>query len=202
MTMDHDAFLALLTHRRSCRRFTQEAVAEDAVQKLLLAANGAPVGSNRSEDIRITVVTDRAVLDELAIAMKRRMEDTAAMQLLTEKLPGRRGAVRSDIDPFYGAPAVFFVSHRIQELQPGIEFSNVTSVAMAMHLEATALGLGSVFIWGVLEAMRMYPAYDRSAALQLPADFQPLLGLAVGHPARAVEPRELRADRFTVNTLS
>ncbi len=200
--MNDNGFLELLRRRQSCRRFARTAVEEEAIQKLLLAANGAPVGSNRNEDLHITVVTDRAALDELAFAMKRRMEDAAVMQLLTEKLPGGRSAAQRGVDPFYGAPVVFFVSHRVQTLQPGIEFSNVMSVAMAMHLEATALGLGSVFIWGVLEAMRMYPEADRSAVLRLPKDFQPLLGLAAGYPARPAEPRAINPDKFTVNTLS
>ena len=144
---------------------------------------------------------DRAVLDELAIAMKRRREDKAALRRITEKVRDGNAAPEKGFDPFYGAPVVIFVSHRIQELQPGIEFSNVMSVAMMMHLEATELGLGSVFMWGSLEAMRMYPEYDRSAALQLPEDFRPLLGLAVGYAETPPESRPLNAEKFTVNYL-
>ena len=96
---------------------------------------------------------------------------------------------------------MIFVSHRRQDLQPGIEFSNVMSVAMMIHLEATELGLGSVFMWGSLEAMRMYPEYDRSSALRLPDDFQPLLGVAVGYPEKPAESRELNPEKFTINYL-
>ncbi len=199
--MDGKGFLDLLERRQSCRRFTPEKLDRETVERLLLAANGAPVGSNRNEDIHVTVVQDQAVLDELASAMKRRREDREALRLITEKIPDRNAAVKDSFDPFYGAPVVFFVSHRGQDLQPGIEYSNVMSVAMMMHLEATALGLGSVFMWGSLEAMRMYPEYDRSALLQLPQGFEPLLGLAVGHPAVPLEPREIRADKFRVDWL-
>ena len=159
------------------------------------------MGSNLNEDIRITVVRDRSVLAELAAAMKRRREDKAALARITEKIPDKGGIAQGGFDPFYGAPVVFIVSHRKQDLQPGIEFSNVMSVAMMMHLEATELGLGSVFMWGSLEAMRMYPEYDRSSVLQLPQDFRPLLGLAVGYPAQPAESREIDPDKFTVNYL-
>ena len=199
--MKEDMFLELLEKRRSCRRFSDRAIGEEELKRLLLAANGAPVGSNLNEDIRLTVVRDRAVLDELAIAMKRRREDKAALRRITEKVRDGNAAPEKGFDPFYGAPVVIFVSHRIQELQPGIEFSNVMSVAMMMHLEATELGLGSVFMWGSLEAMRMYPEYDRSAALQLPEDFRPLLGLAVGYAETPPESRPLNAEKFTVNYL-
>ncbi len=199
--MNNDTFLELLEKRCSCRRFSARDIDEETVKKLLLAADGAPVGSNLNEDIRITVVRDRAVLDELTLAMKRRREDKEDLKRITEKLRDGTAAPQKGFDPFYGAPVVIFVSHRRQNLQPGIEFSNVMSVAMMMHLEATALGLGSVFMWGSLEAMRMYPEYDRSEVLELPPDFQPLLGLAVGYPDNTPEKRSLDPEKFKVNFL-
>lgn len=199
--MFNEGFLGLLEHRRSCRHFAPKELDEETINKLLLAANGAPVGSNRAEDIHITVVNDHAVIDDLSLAMKRRREDTETMAFITEKVRGGDSFQSRKFDPFYGAPLVFFVSHRRQTVQPGIEFANVMSVAMAMHLEATELGLGSVFIWGALEAMRMYPEYDRTSELLLPQGFEPLLGLSVGYPAEPTEPKRLRRDRFTVNVL-
>ncbi|MBR2832336.1 MAG: nitroreductase family protein [Oscillospiraceae bacterium] len=193
-------FLELLAARRSCRRFTDEPLEEELLRKLLLAGNAAPVGSNRTEDICLTVVKDRSVLDGLAGAMNRRRQDREDLRRITEKIPDQNAAP-GIFDPFYGAPAVIFVSHRRQTLQPGIEYANVMSVAMAMHLEATELGLGSVFMWGSLEAMRMYPEYDRTELLRLPEGFEPLLGLAVGHPAQPLPARELRDDTFPCTVI-
>jgi len=194
-------FFELLQNRASCRKYTDEPLSREDLNKIITAANAAPIGSNRTEDIHLTVVEDRAVLDKLAEGMKRRREDKAAMANITEKIKDESAKPKTKFDPFYGAPAVIFISHRKQDIQPGIEYSNVATVALAMHLAATEMGLGSVFMWGSLEAMRMYPEYDNTAVLELPENFEPLLGVAVGH--RAVEPKvkELTADKLTVNYL-
>lgn len=193
-------YLELLSSRRSCRAFTDEPVSPEDVQKLLLAANGAPVGSNLYKDLHLTVVRERAILRELARAAVERRRDKATMDKIVASIEGGRESNRAP-DPFYGASTVIFISHRKQDLQPGIEYANAACLALSMHLEATALGLGSVFIWGVLEAMRVLPEFDRTELLGLPENFEPLLGVAVGYPAKPLPARELRADRLGVDFL-
>ena len=194
-------FLELLASRSSCRKCTDEPVSREDLHHILLAANAAPIGSNRTEDIHLTVVENRAVLDQLSIAMQRRMQDKAAMSNITEKVRDENAKSFKKIDPFYGAPTVIFISHRKQDVQPGIEYSNVTTVASMIQLAATELGLGSVFMWGSLEAMRMYPEYDNTAVLNLPEGFAPLLGVAIGHKAMEKASKELTADTFSINYL-
>ena len=180
-------YLELAKTRSSCRKYTDEPVSDEDIRKIILAANAAPVGSSRFDDIHLTVVKDRKVLDALAEAVQERFKDRETIARIIGEVNGPEVPVRGKDDPFYHAPVVIFVSHRKQDLQPGIEWANVSAVAYAMHLEATSLGLGSVFMWGALEAARVLPEFDRTDLLELPQDFQPLLGLAVGHSA--VEPR-------------
>ena len=180
-------YLELAKTRSSCRKYTDEPVSDEDIRKIILAANAAPVGSSRFDDIHLTVVRDRSVLDALARAVQERFKDRETIARIIGEVNGPEVPVRGKDDPFYHAPVVIFVSHRKQDLQPGIEWANVSAVAYAMHLEATSLGLGSVFMWGALEAARVLPEFDRTDLLELPQDFQPLLGLAVGHSA--VEPR-------------
>lgn len=194
-------YLKLLSSRRSCRAFTAEPVSEEDIRKLLLAANGAPVGSNLYKDLHLTVVRDRVILHELARAAVERRRDKATMDKIVSSIEGSTEA-RKEPDPFYGAGTVIFVSHRKQDLQPGIEYANAACLTLSMHLEAAQLGLGSVFIWGVLEAMRVLPEFDRTALLGLPAGFEPLLGLAVGYPAKPLPARELRPDKLCVDFLT
>ena len=77
----------------------------------------------------------------------------------------------------------------------------MTSVVNQMHLAATDLGLGSVYMWGALESMRMIPELDHAELLQLPEDFEPLIALAVGYPVKELEVRELKHRPFECNRI-
>ncbi|NBJ14542.1 MAG: nitroreductase family protein [Dehalobacter sp. 4CP] len=189
-------YFELLRYRKSTRKFTQEQISQDNLADILVAANSAPVGSNLYKDIHLTVVQSRDVLDKLSEAAAKRWEDKAKMS----NTPNVELSQKA-FDPFYGTPTVIFVSHRKQDLQPGIEFSNVACITYSMHLAATSLGLGSVFMWGSLEAMREIPELDKTAVLNLPDDFEPLLGIAIGHPEQELSARDLKTDKISINYL-
>ena len=192
-------YFELLRHRRSNRRFTREQISDEELSSLLLAANAAPVGSAMYGDIHLTVVQNRGILQELSLAAMQRSRDKAELDKIRGKL--RAAGEQSVFDPFYGAPTVIFVSHRRQKLQPGIEFSNVACVTYSMHLAASELGLCSVFSWYALESMRMLPELDRSSLLQLPEDFEALLGLSVGHFVHPPREREIGLEKISVNYI-
>ena len=94
-----------------------------------------------------------------------------------------------------------FVSHREQDLQPGIEWANVTSVINQMHLEATNLGLGSVYMWGALESMRMIPELDNTELLNLPKGFKPLIALAIGYPIDELKEHSTKHKNIAINRI-
>ena len=193
-------YVDLLSRRRSIRKFTEEQITREALEDILIAANGAPIGSNRYEDIHISVVQNRGALDKLSEAAAKRWQDKETMKKIIGNMKRLELSVET-YDPFYSAPTVFFVSHRKQDVQPGIEFSNVACVTFSMHLATVNLGLGSVFMWFALESMREIPALDNTAVLNLPKDFEPLLGLAVGYPDNEISKRELTAYKMSMNFL-
>ena len=193
-------YFELLRCRKSTRKFSEDQISQNNLSDILAAANSAPVGSNLYKDIHLTAVQSRDVLDRLSEAAAKRWEDKAKMKEIIGDTPNIELSQKA-FDPFYGAPTVIFVSHREQDLQPGIEFSNVACITHAMHLAAVNLGLGSVFIWGVLEAMREIPELDNTAVLNLPDGFKPLIGIAIGHPAAELSARDLKADKISINYL-
>ena len=193
-------YFELISRRKSTRKFTDEQISQDNLTKLLYAANAAPVGSNMYRDVHLTVVRDRGVLDKLSEAMHKRYEDKETMAKIAGEI---RDSERPKVvsDPFYAAPLVVFISHRKQDLQPGIEYSNVACIALSMHLAATSLGLGSVFMWGSLEAMRVYPELDNTALLELPDGFEPLLGVAFGHIEKELIAKDINPGRISMNCI-
>ena len=196
-------FEKLLRMRQSTRKYQKKQISEEQLQKIIDAGNRAPIGSNLYKDVHLTIVQDQKVLLKLCeAAWKRFSTKQKAEEIAGDTLD------KSDNSPldrrpnlFYGAPTVIFVSHRKQDLQPGIEWANVTSVVNQMHLAATDLGLGSVYMWGALESMRMIPELDHTELLQLPEDFEPLIALAVGYPAKELETREMRHLPFETNRI-
>jgi nitroreductase len=196
-------YLDLLKQRSSTRKFSSEQISEHELSIILLAANGAPVGSNMYRDIHLTVVQNRETLDKLAQAAVRRSVDKKRMKEIvgdTEFKIDDEKTVKAH-DPFYGAPTVIFVSHRNQNIQLGIEYSNAACVVFSMHLATVELGLGSVFMWHTLESMREIPELDNSHLLKLPDGFSPLLGIAIGHPVKEPKIRELRADKINTDYI-
>ena len=193
-------YFELLRYRKSTRKFTDEQISQDDLEKILFAANAAPVGSNMYRDVRLTVVRNRGALDKLSEAAVKRYEDKETMAKIVSEI---RDAERpkTSSDPFYAAPVVIFISHRRQDLQPGIEYANTACIALSMHLAAVALGLGSVLMWGSLEAMRVIPELDNTAVLELPEGFEPLLGVAFGHIEKELAARYIKPDKISLNYI-
>ncbi|AEF84034.1 nitroreductase [Treponema primitia ZAS-2] len=202
-------YLELLKSRASTRKFTEKQITEKELSDILLAANSAPVGSNLYKDIHLTVVQNKEILNKLSEAAVKRSEDKKRMKQISGDVKlDDMSDMSTDIEtpakphsPFYSAPTVIFVSHRNQDVQPGIEFSNVACIVLSMHLAATDLGLGSVFMWHILESMREIPELDNSYLLNFPEGFSPLLGIALGYPEKPLKTRELRADKIKTDYM-
>ena len=72
---------------------------------------------------------------------------------------------------------------------------------MAMHLATVEMGMGSCFMWFALDSMRRMPQLDHTDLLGLPEDFEPLLGLAVGHIEEELKERRIDGNRIGVTEL-
>lgn len=141
-------FDQVLSIRQSTRRYTEKQIGSEQIEAILAAANRSPVGSNLYRDIHITVVQDQNKLLHLCEAAWKRFSSKDKVKEIAGDTVSEERAKDKTPNLFYGAPTVFFISHRKQNLQEGIEWANVTTVTNQMHLAATNLGLGSVYMWG------------------------------------------------------
>ena len=172
-------FETVLAMRRSTRRFTDEPVTASDLETILRAGQRAPLAAGDDKTTHLTLVGAGETLERLR-----------GVCLLTRK-NGEK------VDAFYGAQALIVVS-ATDVSEDHIEYANAGCVIENMHLQATALGLGSCYIWGCLRKLRADA--DAVAALRLPEGYRILSALAVGHPAQPLTPAEYR-EKVSVTRL-
>lgn len=162
--MEFEKVMAL---RQSVRAYTKEDVTDEDTAALLAAAQASPVGMHNYKGYMLGVVHSPEVLAKMKAAF-------------TEKT-GQKN------DPLYGAPLFIFVADGPDALPEVAPFDGAC-IVNDMHLAATARGLGSVFILGMMRTLR--DDASLAAALGLPEGYRLLCGLAAGHAAHPVKERK------------
>ena len=160
-----------MAKRKSCRAYTAEKVSAEAVKKIEWAAMSAPAGGAHYENVHLSVVQDEGLMAEV-----------------------RRVGGGGGDDPFYGAPLAVFVATKARPSSPNVEYANAACIVEHMHLAATALGLGAVYIWGCLGAIRADA--ELKAKLGIPEGFEPVSAIAVGHAADGEPPARAFAGTY------
>ncbi|MCD8231300.1 MAG: nitroreductase family protein [Clostridiales bacterium] len=172
--------LKALKTRKSTRSYTG-ALSDEALQTVLMAAQAAPVGMGQYDKIHLTVIKDKALLDEI---------DSAAGKFFGD--PSRH--------PLYGAPCLILVSTPIPDPAAGnVSYSNAAVITENMSLTATDIGLGSCLIWGAVAALNQTP--ELVAKLNLPEGHTVCCGIVIGETTDELTEREIPADRISVTYL-
>ncbi|MGI6032193.1 MAG: nitroreductase family protein [Coriobacteriales bacterium] len=175
-----ETFDALFS-RQSIREFTGEQVDESDLEKILLAANAAPVGMKKYEDVHLAVIQAPDLLKRIDAA-------------------GAAFFGNPDMHPLYGAPTLIVVSSK--EAGPGlpenVACSNAAIIVENMALAAVDLGVGACHIWGAIEALAHA---DFVSELGLPQGFVPKCALALGKSKIAYDKRDIPADRIACSYI-
>lgn len=153
--------LETMQQRSSARAYSAEKLTEKELNCILEAGLQAPTATNRQE-IRFTVADgENPVLSELD-EEKRRL----------------RGQEKQPHNFYYEAPTVIFLSaedgFRWSEVDAGIAVQN-------MVLAAESLGLGTLIIGCVYDALHGEKKAYFSQALRIPEGYSFQIALAVGH---------------------
>lgn len=156
--------LKAIAKRKSTRGFKPEQISDQELDTILGAGCAAPVGMADYESLHLTVLQNKDLLDEITNA--------------TAKAFGK-----PDIKPFYGAPTVVVVSSTKNTKIPNIEYCNVACIIENMLLAAADLGVGSVYLMGIIGILNNSP--DLIKKLDAPEGFRPVSAVALGYP---VEP--------------
>lgn len=173
--------MTTIANRQSCRAYTGEQISENELQTILEAANAAPVGMKKYENVKLTVVQNKELLDELDAA-------------------GAKFFGRPDAHPTYGAPTVILVSSiEPENAQNPSSYCNAACIIENMTLAATDLGLGSVYLLGVITALGKDPELCKK--FKVPKGFIPASALAIGKSAAPLEKRHLADSKIEVEII-
>jgi nitroreductase len=159
-------FNDLLAYRQSVRQFTDEPVSREELEEIVKAASQSPVGMHNYAGYEITIITNPDIL-----------------KLMVETYRKVNGKTK---DPIYGAPAFILVSANTQAME-AVEKMDAGCFTTMMHLKAANMGLGSVYIYGLIRDIWDQSEWKKAA--HYPETLKPLCGLAVGHSAKKLEPR-------------
>jgi len=165
--------LQAIRERRAVRDFTPQSVSQAELRELASAASWAPSAMN-DQPWRFTVVTDRALLDEVSIRAKAWM--LANMPQLRQAGHFRDLFADPNFHLFYHAPALIVIS------APATERWATEDCALAaqnLMLAAVNLGLGTCWIGF---AQGWLTSQEGRELLNLAPDKVVLAPIVVGHP--------------------
>ena len=181
-------FFDLIRRQRACRSFSDDAVDDETVERLLEAATFAPSAEN-SQPWIFVVVRDgelRGALGELMAKAWR-----AARAYTQARLDDRLFA---EVDAGLGsgtiaaAPVLVVVGVDLDLVHPNAVGSSAFPAVQNLLLAATALGLGSA-----LTTIATTHAAELRALVDQPPNFEPVAVIPIGHPATPLGPSRRRA---------
>ena len=156
---------AIIKNRRTVRNFTAESVLDDEIKSLVEAFQTSPCGMHQADVMNLVVVKDEGLRNEI------------------EKVTG---------NACYNAPVLFLINTKKDNM---FGERDASAAAENIMLEATDLGLGSVYVMG--GAVKLNDFADIQKELGIAQDFETTAIVPVGKIAE--EPaKEDRTSRYQV----
>ena len=153
--------------RRSIRSYLDKPVSDDDLAKILAAGQWAP----NAGEYNLSVIRNKDLMARVNEKTLEVMRNSG-----NEFLMGR--AALPGYLPLYGAPVVIFLSG-----PPEIAHTQLNCAVSVenMLLQATELGLGSVFLRSASYALNMPDAAAMAAEAGIPAGYKMECGMALGY---------------------
>ena len=157
MDMDYENLLKLVKARRTIRKFKDDPVPDEYVEKIIEAARWAPSGAN-SQPWEFIVVRDKGIKDRMVDIMNEHSEYSRKVELTREEDVRFLSISRPVKEPGYKNAPVFIIlcgDPRTKEAYPLLTTltrgdshfaSSLASAFLYMALAATTLGLGSQWV--------------------------------------------------------
>lgn len=167
--------LSAIKHRSSARAYSKEEVTKEELEMILNAGLQAPTGKNHKE-VHFTVVKG----------------DAPFLNELDEEKRKLRGQGEQPHNFYYEAPLLIFLS-----AERGFKWSTLDSgiAVQNMALAAEELGLGSLIIGCIYDAMHGEKQDYFEKELRLPEGYSFEIALAIGHKMDDKTPHDYEFEK-------
>ena len=154
-----------IINRRAVREYSDRQVDENKIQKLIAAFQAAPCGLHQTDVMELCVITDPELL--------KKVEDNTS-------------------NSCYGAPIIFMINTK-----KGSQFGerDASVAAENIMIEATDLGLASVYIMGGASALNNYP--NIQGELGMSDGYETTVLVPVGYAATSIDGED-RSNRYRI----
>lgn len=149
-------FYEVLSKRVSTRKFTDQKISDEDIEKLIEAANKAPIAHGEYEKCRLSVITDKTFIEEISKEYQEKFEKKS--------------------DPLFNAP-LFIIFSSSKDISS--KYEDAGCVLENISLAATNLNLVSCYIRGLVNNLSDDANYIRK--LNLDEGYFPVSGIVIGH---------------------
>lgn len=165
--------LEAIKKRVSTRKFLPTQISENDLKIILEAGKQAPVAYNKYDDLLITVVQNKTIINKI------------------DKLCDEHYGADTMI--FFNAPTLIFVSSKKAKYDQ--EYENVACIMENMAIAATDINVGNVYLKGM--ALHIEEK-TLSKLLKLPEGFRAIATLGVGYPDGEITPKihDIKIERI------
>lgn len=164
--------------RKSVRSYTGKKVSREDLHEILLAAHASPVGMDKYDNMHLTLIENKDILDAI---------DAAGAKFFGDP----------NMHPLYGAPTLIIISTKGSNGKPGpVEYANAAIMVQNMIIAATSLKVGCCHIWGAINAMNQDA--DVLGRLELPEGFTACGGIILGKTDDDYHMRKIATNRMAV----
>ena len=170
-------FVKTMNSRKSVRSYTGEPLTKEQIDALLKAAYAAPVGGGKYDQTHLTVITDKALIDEI---------DKNGANFFGDP----------SMHPLHNAPILIIVSAS-PEIGADVASANTGAIVENMSLAATDMGIGSLFIWGAMAGLRANK--ELLSKISIPEGYVVYGSMIAGKTEEKIEERAIPADKIAVS---
>jgi nitroreductase len=172
-------FMKTIAMRKSTRSYKTEQISDEQLNTIINAGCAAPVGLGAYDTVHLTIIQNRGLLDKITKSSAKVFGPNA--------------------NPLYGAPTFIVISGKPNNSLPNIELADAACIIENMALAAADMGLGSVYLFGVISVINKDKELLKE--FNLPDGFAPVSGIAIGYSTEPITKEKELKQTIKTNTI-